>query len=234
MISKKFARIINYLPEGLLIRVAKKIAFGYIKRYANLYVSGIENIEKVNGAKIFICNHLSNADGLVLDKVLREKHDPTFVAGVKLSDDPVTSLGTKIVKHIEVKPNTADKEAIMSMIKILKDGKNLFIFPEGTRSRTGAMIEGKKGILLIARASKAPIVPISLAGTEKLLPINKAGDMAKEKWSKADVHVNIGAPITLPTKKKEESKHDYDDRCLNFIMKSVANGLPEEYRGVYK
>lgn len=234
MISKKLARVINYLPEGLLIKIAKKIAYGYLKKYAELNVNGIENIEKVNGAKIFICNHLSNADGLVLDKILKEKYDPTFVAGVKLSDDPVTSLGTKIVKNIGVRPNTADKEAITSMIRILKDGENLLLFPEGTRSRTGAMIEGKKGILLIARASKAPIVPISITGTEKLLPINKEGDMAKEKWNKADVYINIGEPITLPLRKKEESKHDYDERCLTFIMKSVANGLPEEYRGVYR
>lgn len=234
MISKKLARVINYLPEGLLIKIAKKIAYGYLKKYAELNVNGIENIEKVNGAKIFICNHLSNADGLVLDKILKEKYDPTFVAGVKLSDDPVTSLGTKIVKNIGVKPNSADKEAITSMIRILKDGENLIIFPEGTRSRTGAMIEGKKGILLIARASKATIVPISLSGTEKLLPINQEGDMAKEKWNKADVYMNIGNPIRLPIRKKGELKNDYDDRCLDFIMRSIANGLPEQYRGVYK
>lgn len=234
MISKKLAKVINYLPEKLLIKIAKKIAHGYVNKYAKLYVDGIEKIEKVNGAKIFICNHLSNADGLVLDKILREKYDPTFVAGVKLSDDPVTSLGTKIVKHIGVKPNTADKDAITSMIRILKNGENLFIFPEGTRSRNGAMIEAKKGILLIARASKAPIVPISLSGTEKLLPINKEGDMAKEKWNKAEVNIKIGDPITLPLKEKEESKHDYDERCLGFIMKSIAKGLPEQYRGFYK
>lgn len=96
------------------------------------------------------------------------------------------------------------------------------------------MIEGKKGILLIARASKATIVPISLSGTEKLLPINKAGDMAKEKWNEADVYINIGDPVRLPIRKKGELKSDYDDRCLDFIMRSIANGLPEQYRGVYK
>lgn len=234
MISKRFAKIINYLPEGFVVRIAKKITDGYLKKYANLHVKGMEKIEKAKGAKIFICNHLSNSDGLVLDKILKEKYDPTFVAGVKLSDDPVTSLGTKIVKNIGVKPNSADKEAITSMIRILKDGENLLIFPEGTRSRTGAMIEGKKGILLIARASKADIVPISLSGTEKLLPINQDGDMAKEKWNKADVYINIGEPIRLPVRKIGELKNDYDDRCLEFIMKSIAKGLPEQYRGVYK
>ena len=171
---------------------------------------------------------------MVIEKVLKNEYDPTFVAGVKLSNDPVTNLGTKIVKNISIKPNSADKDAIMSMIKVLKNGENLVLFPEGTRSRSGSMIEGKKGVLLVARMSKAKIVPISLYGTEKLLPINKNGDMAGEQWNKAEVNVRIGEYIDLPKKNKEESKHEYDDRCLTYIMKSIANGLPENYRGVYK
>ena len=115
----------------------------------------------------------------------------------------------------------------------MKGGENLVLFPEGTRSRTGSMIEGKKGVLLVARMSKANIIPISLWGTEKLLPINKDGDMGSEKWNEAEVNVNIGKPIQLPKKEKEESKHEYDERCLRYLMEAIAKGLPEKYRGVY-
>lgn len=234
MISKTTANLIKLLPEGLVIKIARNKINGYLKKYADIKINGFENIEKAEGAKIFICNHLSNSDGFIIEKVLKEKYDPTFVAGVKLSDDPVTNLGTRIVKNIPIKPNSADKEAIMSMINVIKGGENLVLFPEGTRSRTGAMIEGKKGVLLVARMSKASIVPISLWGTEKLLPINKEGDMGSEKWHESEVNVNIGNPIEFPKKEKEESKHEYDDRCLRYLMESIANGLPEKYRGVYK
>ena len=233
MISKGTAKLIKLLPESLVIKIARNKVNGYLKKYANITVSGYENIKKVDGPKIFICNHLSNSDGFIIEKVLKKEYDPTFVAGVKLSNDPVTNLGTKIVKNISIKPNSADKEAIMSMINVLKEGENLVIFPEGTRSRSGSMIEGKKGILLVARMSKASIVPISLWGTEKLLPINTEGDMSREQWHNADVNVGIGEAIVIPKKDKEESKHEYDDRCLNYIMKSIADGLPEKYRGVY-
>lgn len=234
MLSPVVVKIIKIMPESLLVKFAKRTVSGFLKKYATIHTEGFENIAKAEGAKIFVCNHLSNADGLVLDKILKEKYDPTFVAGEKLSDDPVTNLGTKIVKNITIKPNSADREAIQNMISILKDGNNLFLFPEGTRSRTGAMIEGKKGILLVARLSKAQIVPVSMWGTDKLLPINEGGTMADEAWNHADVHVKFGEPITLPRKKEEgESKHEFDERSLNTIMMGIAKGLPEEYRGVY-
>lgn len=234
MLSPIVVKIVNALPESMVVKVTKILVNKYFKKYANIKIDGIENIDNLDGPLIFICNHLSNADGLILDKILREKFDPTFVAGVKLSNDPVTKFGTMMVKNIGIKPNSADKEAITRIVKLVRGGENLVIFPEGTRSRTGAMIEGKKGVLLIARLTKAKIVPIGMYGTEILLPINKDGDMGGEKFNYADVHIKFGDPVSLPTKEKDEDKHDFDDRSMNFIMKSIANLLPEKYRGIYR
>ena len=58
--------------------------------------------------------------------------------------------------------------------------------------------------------------------------------MGGEKFNYADVNIKFGEPISLPTKEKEEDKHQYDERCMEYIMKSIANLLPEKYRGVYK
>lgn len=233
MLSSTAVKIMRMLPEELLVKITKVVVNRYLKKYANFDIQGLANIEKVSGAKIFIGNHLSNSDGLVIDKLLRQKYDPTFVAGAKLSDDPVTNLGTKLVKNIQIKPNSADKEAITSIVKILKSGENIVMFPEGTRSRNGAMSEGKKGILLIARLTKVPIIPIGLWGTEKLLPINEDGSMADETWNNADVHVRIGEPIKLPVILEGEEKKEFEKRSMEYIMKSISSLLPEEYRGIY-
>lgn len=234
MLSPFAKKIITSLPEGLMVFLGKKITDGYIKKYANLKIEGYEEIKDIKGPILFICNHLSNADGLVLNNILKEDFDPYFIAGKKLSDDPITNIGTKMVKNIPISPNSADKEAMTKMVKTLKNGENILIFPEGTRSRTGAMIEGKKGILLLTRMTKATIIPIGMAGTDKLLPISKTGEMGTEKWQDADVEIKFGKPIVLDKKDKEEDKHDYDDRCMNTMMKGIANLLPESYRGVYK
>ena len=233
MISATTAKIINILPDKLVIYISKKVVNRYLKKYANITVEGSENLKSIKTPTIFICNHLSNSDGLVLDKVLKEI-DPTFVAGVKLSNNALTNIGINVVKATNIKPNTADKDGLKKIIKLVKDGESVVIFPEGTRSRAGSLIEAKKGILLIARMTGAPIIPIGLYGTEKLLPINKKEDMSAEAFNYADVHIIIGKQFEFPKRAEEQDKKEYEDFATKYIMKKIAELLPEKYRGVYK
>jgi 1-acyl-sn-glycerol-3-phosphate acyltransferase len=233
MISNTTAKIINTLPDKFVTYVSKKIIDKYLKKYATINIVGIENLKEIKTPTIFVCNHLSNSDGLVLDKALKEI-DPTFVAGEKLSNNVVTSIGVNVIKTTNIKPNTADKEGLEKIIKLVKQGESLLIFPEGTRSRVSSLIEAKKGILLIARMTRAPIVPIGLYGTEKLLPINKEGDMRAETFHYADVHINIGKQFEIQKKAKEQDKKEYEEYTMRYIMKNIAELLPESYRGIYK
>ena len=231
MISKAALGIIDFLPDKLVSFIANRLIDSYIKKYANIKANGMEKIEEVKSPIIFISNHLSNADGIVMSRILKD-HNVTFVAGVKLTDNKLTKLGFHVVKTIHIKPNSADKEAMSKIINTLKQGNNIMIFPEGTRSRTGKMIEGKKGLLLMAKLSKATIIPMGIWGTEKLLPIND-NNMASEKFNYADVNINIGEPIVLSSKNIDEDKNQYHDRVMHEIMTSIAQLLPEQYRGVY-
>lgn len=233
MISNTTAKIVNRLPSKWVKYVSKKLVDKYLKKYANINIQGSENLKEIKKPTIFICNHLSNADGLVLDKALKEI-DPTFVAGVKLSHNAVTSIGMNVVKTTTINPNAVDKEGIKKIIKLIKQGESLLIFPEGTRSRVGSLIEAKRGILLIASMTGAPIVPIGLYGTEKLLPINTEEDMSAETFRYAEVQINIGKQFEFPKRGKEQDKKEYEAFVINYTMKKIAELLPEAYRGVYK
>lgn len=232
MISPVVARIIELLPDTVTGFLSRNILKMYLKKYADIQVRGMENLKGINTPIMFIGNHLSNSDGLVLNKAL-EDYDVTFVAGVKLNKDAITKLGTYCVKTTPIKPNTADKEGISRIIKLLRNKNNIFVFPEGTRSRTGGMIEAKKGPLLIAKMGKAVIVPVGICGSEKLMPIDKSGNMYDERFHYAKVKVNIGKPFYFGSRNKDENKKDYEKRVIDDAMYKIAELIPEEYRGIY-
>jgi len=233
MFTRIAAKVLTVVPEKYAVMVSKGIVNLFINRYANIHVKGIEQLLNAQTPTIFVCNHLSNSDGLILSKTLKNI-DPTFVAGVKLSNNNVTNIGMHVVKTTNIKPNSADLDGIRRVVKLVKEGESLLIFPEGTRSRAGSLIEAKKGILLIARMTGVPIVPIGIHGTEKLLPISKDGNMSSEKFQHADVYVNIGDQFDLPKKEKGQDKREYEDNTTDFLMRKIAELIPVDYQGVYK
>lgn len=231
MISKTTAKIIGILPKPVVKTIARVVLNNYIKKYANVTVINQERLKDLMRPTIFVCNHLSNSDGLVLNKVLGEGR-VWFVAGAKLAKNELTKLGLDVVKTIPINPSSPDKAALSRVIKKLKSGHSVCIFPEGTRSRLGSLMHGKRGVLLIARLTGVPIVPIGIEGTEKLMPINDQ-DMGMEKFNHADVKVTIGSSFNVPERAKDEGKEEYDQRALHFVMAKIAELLSPEYRGVY-
>ena len=232
MSSTWYSVLLKYLPDNVVTLVSRKLVKRFLNRYADIKIEGMNNLKNLKKPVIFISNHLSNSDGIVLNKVL-EDQDVTFVAGVKLSQNTFTNIGRYVVKTITITPNSADNDAMSSIIKTVKAGNNVLLFPEGTRSRTESLIEARRGILLIQKFTKADIIPIGICGSEKLLPINDLG-MEKEQFKHAKVNVKIGNKVNMLEKNENESKHEFDERSMKHIMKALAELLPESYRGFYK
>lgn len=229
--NKLLLKFVNLLPDPLIIEFVRFYVDFEMKKHARLDVEGLENLNcDFKRPYLFICNHLSNSDGLLLNKVL-EKEKIIFIAGKKLESNSLTNLGFKIVRSIPILPNSPDKDAIKRVIGVIKEGNSILIFPEGTRSRTGKMLEGKKGILLFAKLTDAPIVPIGIWGTERFMPIKE--DMSQEVFHDADINIKIGKVFHLPPKSDDETKEHWETNCLNYIMMRIAELLPKEYRGFY-
>ena len=118
---------------------------------------GKRNIPK--GKAIFVCNHTSNADPVVL--ILSTWRKQYFLAKKELFKNWFMRGLMKFAHAISIDRSKTDLKAMKNSIKVLNKGKVLTIFPEGTRNKTGAdLSEVKAGAGMFAIKTKTPIVPV--------------------------------------------------------------------------
>jgi len=109
----------------------------------------------------------------------------------------------------------------------MQENNILVIAPEGTRSRTGSLIEAKPGASYLATKLNRPIVPVGITGTEDQALLSNL-----KKLRRSHIIVTAGPVFTLPAlprKNRDEALKQYTDD----IMCHIAALLPEKYRGVY-
>lgn len=131
-----------------------------------LNVIGRDNVP-LEGGVILASNHISYLDPPLLASVLPRR--PTFIARKGLFGIPL--LGWYI-KHyaFPVDREKTHPSTIKEAVKRLKKGDLLAIFPEGRRSDTGKLQEGKRGVGIIAKLSSVVVVPALIKGSDKALP----------------------------------------------------------------
>lgn len=118
-----------------------------------------------------------------------------------------------------------DTKALRTARDHLRSGGVLGIAPEGTRSQTGSLIEGKTGVAFLADQAQVPIVPIAVSGTWKITK-----DILTLK--RPVISVNIGKPFTLPPIDRKNRDQGLKQNTEE-IMCQMAALLPPENRGYY-
>lgn len=123
-------------------------------------VIGAENAKKVKGA-LFTCNHYSKMDSMIPYFVLFKK-EAHALAKYELFTNPIAGWFLHKMGAIPVRRGEADIESVKQVLRVLKDGKQLLIFPEGTRNKEGTqqMAEFKTGTARFAIKAKVPVVPM--------------------------------------------------------------------------
>jgi 1-acyl-sn-glycerol-3-phosphate acyltransferase len=142
----------------------RSVVNAILKPVYRIEVIGKENIP-AEGGVLLCANHIDNLDPPVVG--ITAPRPVYFMAKDELFSVPL--LG-KIVPHLNafpVKRGMSDREALRKGLAILKDGKVLGLFPEGTRSKTGEMGKGLAGAGFFALRSDAHIVPCAIIGPYK-------------------------------------------------------------------
>ncbi len=159
----------------------------FSKLYLRTTTVGRAHIPR-KGPLIVACNHRSFLDPFIVG--IRLRRPVYFMAKRELFRSRLTGWLLNCMGAFPVDRGTGDTEAMETARALLDRGEALFIFPEGTRIRPGALGRPRRGVGRLALRSGAPVVPAAVIGTEDV----------RRGWRLRPRHVRIrfGRPLTFP------------------------------------
>lgn len=185
-----------------LYEVAQKIILPPVLRLWRFQTEGAENIPRT-GPLIVASNHASYMDPLALGVAC--PRPLAYMAKVELFSLPL--LGP-LIARLNAYPVDRRKSALAGIkksVEILREGKAIGIFPQGTRVRDG---EGEvhEGVALLASLAKAPVVPARISGSHHSLRFRQ-------------IKVSFGSPLRLPAGQKasREDLANFTSTVMNAI-----------------
>lgn len=137
---------------------------------ARVTVEGAENVPE--GAAVYIGNHTSYFDIPLMLTYVGEPRG--FMA--KIESDKIPGIRTWMRRlhclFVDRSSAASGATVLREGEKMLREGYSLTIFPEGTRSKTGELLEFKPGAFRIATMAKVPIVPVTIMGARAMMEDN--------------------------------------------------------------
>lgn len=208
-------RLFGFSPQRVVYIVANKCWSHAVLWACGVKVtsSGQEKLDPSTPA-IYVANHASLLD---IPVIITQLPVPLFfVAKKSLSRVPFLGWYMYATGMIFIDRSNREK-AIQSMreaAQLIKHGKNVLSFPEGTRSKTGRIGLFKRGSFVMAKEGGVPVVPVGVQGTDKIL--------ASGKWMihPGRVHLTVGEVIT-PVEHSDMSAENFaalaESRVRNMV-----------------
>lgn len=167
----------------MLYWLGKAIFYLFFTVFCRWRVTGRENLPR-HGPVVVVCNHISLWDPVAVGVALPRR--VYFMAKEELFRIPLVGLVLKGLGAFPVHRGEADLAAMRRAMRLLRQGKVVGIFPEGGRNRSGGVQTFQRGAALLAARCRAPIVPVAVIGTNRIL--GRAGAFYR-------FQVRVGRPI---------------------------------------
>ncbi len=161
------------LPEYLF----KQVMAFVLRTLYRVEVTGIENMPKPGERAVVVVNHLSFLDGVLLGAFLPGK--PTFAVHTAIARNLWLKPFFKLFEIFPVDPT--NPMSAKAMVKAVREGRTLVIFPEGRITVTGALMKVFDGPGMVADKADAPIVPVRLDGPQYSM-FSRMKGKARRRW----------------------------------------------------
>lgn len=184
--------------------------------WGHIRIHGRQHISR-SGGLLVASNHLGAADPPLLSVTFgRRLH---FLAMDDLFDNRAFGFLLRSGRAIPIRRNHADRRALRQALTLLRSGEALAIYPEGGRSMAADLEPPKPGAGYLALLANVPILPVGMAGTERMFP------RVPMRPRQRGIDVVFGEPFRLPT-------HIRDPQvAAEYIMTRIAALIPWQYRG---
>jgi cytidylate kinase len=219
--------------QTMLVRMVARVSQWIALAFADVTIEGLDRVPR-QGPVILAVNHASNADsifaGAWVSDALRTRRIH-WLGKRELFDWPLFGW---ICAHGGVHPvdrATADVEAYRLATRILERGYVLLIFPEGTRSPTGALQVAKDGMAQLALRTGAQILPIGINDSDLLWPKRRK---LPSPFPRRRILVRIGEPFRVADiVAAGTDRRAAKTAATTAIMGRIAELLEPRQRGAY-
>lgn len=208
-------------------KIARAMVRLILFMFTRLEIAGSENYPR-SGNLIIAANHLGRLD-VPLVYYFLDRPDVILLIAEKYQKIPLARWFVDRLDGIWVDRFNADFGAMRKALARLQAGGVLVLSPEGTRSPTEKLIEGRPGAGYLAAKAGVPILPVAVTGTEDRVALEKI-----THFKRVPIQIRVGPPFRLPPydarspNRDEILKHNTDE-----IMCRIAALLPPSYRGFY-
>ncbi len=208
-----------FLPN--LRRIARLI----LPLIARITTAGAERIPPT-GSVIVVSNHVGRLDAF-LAVILSERDDIILLVADKYRRYAFWRYFVRKLDAIWLNREELDLGALRATQKRLQAGGMLAMAPEGTRSKSGALIPGKPGAAYLAARTGALVVPVGAVGTR-----DREVAQRLRRFRRLDLRIQAGEPFRLPPMDRGR-REVYLQAQTDEIMCRIAALLPPDYRGHY-
>ena len=202
----------------------RRIICWLMKNLTDTQFKGVENIP-AEGGLLIATNHMSRIDIPVLFTIPNRKKMTALVT-TKYLKYPLLRWFIVTAQGIWLDRDTADFGAFRQAVEKLNKGVAIGIAPEGTRSQTSQLLEGKPGTALIALRAHVPILPVAIMGTE--IAVHEM-----THFRRPHIVASFGKLIPAPELDRENRGAQLDNLTTE-IMCQIAALMPEKYHGFYR
>jgi 1-acyl-sn-glycerol-3-phosphate acyltransferase len=176
-------------PARVFYAVARAVCVGFCRVWFRMTVEGLEHVPR-SGPFVLAPVHRSNMDTPIVSVVTRRRL--RYMGKDTLWKKRFPRWFLSALGGFPVTRGSADKEALVRCIAVLKGGEPLVLFPEGER-KSGPLVQPLfDGAAFVAAKAAAPIVPVGIGGSERVMP--KGSKLIYPR----KVHVIVGPPIVIP------------------------------------